>query len=246
MTGAPGAPAGITAAESAEAPPGPAAFFAVTMKVYGVPFVRLRTVHERAAVRHAKPPGEEVTSYSVIGEPPFEVGAAQATVTRPSPPSVPVTTGASGTVAGVTEFETADDAPVPTPFVAVTVNEYGVPFDRPSTTHDAETAAHVRPPGAAVTVYPAIDEPPSETGADHDTVTTPLPADTDAIVGAPGTVARGANGVTSADATEGEPVPAAVVAVTLNVYGVVASRPVTTHDDEADVHVRPPGAAVTV
>ena len=39
--------------------------------------------------------------------------------------------GASGTVAGVTEFDAADAVLVPTEFVAVTVKVYGVPLLKP-------------------------------------------------------------------------------------------------------------------
>ena len=41
--------------------------------------------------------------------------------------------GAPGTVAGVTEFDAVDVALVPTPFVALTVNVYAVPFASPVT-----------------------------------------------------------------------------------------------------------------
>ena len=39
--------------------------------------------------------------------------------------------GASGTVAGVTEFDAVDAVLVPTEFVAVTVKVYGVPLLKP-------------------------------------------------------------------------------------------------------------------
>ena len=60
--------------------------------------------------------------YPVIGLPPFEDGAAQETRTAESRdcPSAPV--GAPGTVAGTTAFDGLDGEPVPSPFVAVTVN----------------------------------------------------------------------------------------------------------------------------
>ena len=41
--------------------------------------------------------------------------------------------GASGVVAGVTEFDALDAVLVPTAFVAVTVNVYVVPFESPVT-----------------------------------------------------------------------------------------------------------------
>ena len=55
-----------------------------------------------------------------------------------------------------------------------------------------------------------------------------------------------ADGVTAAEAVEATPVPALLVAVTVNVYGVPFVSPVTQHDKPADVHVFPPGDDVTV
>ena len=53
--------------------------------------------------------------------PPFETGGVNVTVTDPSPlVAVPIV-GASGTVAGVTEFELEEATPVPAELVAVTV-----------------------------------------------------------------------------------------------------------------------------
>jgi hypothetical protein len=67
------------------------------------------------------PPGLAVTVYKIIGDPPFEAGADQETLTLPFP-IVPATlVGASGTVAGVTELLVEDGVLVPTAFVAVTV-----------------------------------------------------------------------------------------------------------------------------
>jgi len=49
---------------------------------------------------------------------------------------VPATAvGAFGTVRGVTELDATLATLTPTPFVAVTVNVYGVPFVRPVTVH---------------------------------------------------------------------------------------------------------------
>jgi hypothetical protein len=70
----------------------------------------------------------------VIAEPPFE-GAVQLTVACPFPGVADTFDGAAGTVAagvGVTEFDAADGDPVPTAFVAVTVNVYAVPFASPA------------------------------------------------------------------------------------------------------------------
>ncbi|CAB4799438.1 unannotated protein [freshwater metagenome] len=60
------------------------------------------------------------------------------------------------------------------------------------------------------------------------------------IVGALGTVIiRGDSGVTAFDAAEGAPVPTAFVAVTVNEYATPLVRPVTRHDDEAEVQPFP-------
>ena len=60
--------------------------------------------------------------------------------------------GASGVVAGVTLFEADEADPVPTAFVAVTVNVYAVPLVRPITVIGDEPPAPVNPPGLEVTV----------------------------------------------------------------------------------------------
>ena len=93
------------------------------MNVYAVPFVRPVTTIA-LDVRRGAPPGDAVTVYTVIGAPPFEAGAAKLTVPPAGryrrQPATPV--GAPGTVAGVTGLDGADAGPVPTAFVAVTVN----------------------------------------------------------------------------------------------------------------------------
>ena len=73
---------------------------------------------------------------------------------------------------------------------------------------------HDAPSGLAVTVYPVIAEPPSDAGAVQDTTLcafAPLVPDT--LVGRPGVV----RGVTELDALDALLVPAAFVAVTVNV-----------------------------
>ena len=54
--------------------------------------------------------------------PPFEAGAVKLTVACALPAVAVAFVGASGAVAGVTGLEGADDGPVPTALVAVTVN----------------------------------------------------------------------------------------------------------------------------
>jgi len=62
------------------------------------------------------------TVYEVMAEPPFDAGGVNATVACPMPGVALLIVGAPGTVAGVTLLEGADASPVPTAFVAVTVN----------------------------------------------------------------------------------------------------------------------------
>ena len=65
--------------------------------------------------------------------------------------AVPIV-GASGTVAGVTEFDEAEAVLVPTAFVAVTVNVYVVPFVKPVTVIGDEPPYATKPPVFDVTV----------------------------------------------------------------------------------------------
>jgi hypothetical protein len=72
---------------------------------------------------------------------------------------------------GTTAGEDVDEGPVPTQFVAVTVNVYAVPFDNPVTTIGLAAPVAVAPPGEAVTVYEVIAAPPFEAGGVKLTVT---------------------------------------------------------------------------
>jgi hypothetical protein len=97
-------------------------------------------------------PGVDRTVYPVIGEP-LAAGAEKVTETWPAPVTVAVPmVGASGTSAGVTEFEAAEAAPVPAEFVAVTVKQYATPLARPVTTFGHDAPVPVIPPGFDVTV----------------------------------------------------------------------------------------------
>ena len=60
--------------------------------------------------------------------------------------------GASGTVAGVTEFVVADGVLVPAALVAVTVKVYVVPFESPVMTIGELPPVAVKPPVFEVTV----------------------------------------------------------------------------------------------
>ena len=88
-----------------------------------------------------------------------------------------------------------------------------MPFVRPVTVQLVDEVVQVNEPGDEVTVYPVIELPPVDAGADQDTATCVLPEIPDTEVGAPGTP----EGVTAPDALDLEPVPRALVAVTVNV-----------------------------
>ncbi len=157
----------------------------------------------------------------------------KATDNEPSDGVIAVIVGAEGTANVVIEFEAADATDVPALFVAVTVNVYAVPVVNPFTVIVPEPAwiiVPVTPPGEDVAVYDKIVAPPSEPGAVKPTVAVVDPvAVATPIVGAPGTV----RGVTAAETVEDGPVPAALVALTRNVYDVPFVKPVTVAD--ADV-----------
>ena len=87
-----------------------------------------------------------------MAEPPLLLGALNVTVASPFPRVAVPMVGASGVVAGVTLFEADEADPVPTAFVAVTVNVYAVPLVRPITVIGDEPPAPVNPPGLEVTV----------------------------------------------------------------------------------------------
>ena len=150
--GTPGTVAGTTAPDAVDAEPVPAAFVAVTVNVYEVPFVRPVTVQLVVAVVQVSDPGEDVTVYPVIALPPLLEGAVQETATwvDPNTPDTPV--GAPGTVAGTTADDAEDAAPAPALFVAATVNVYDVPFVRPVTVHEVVAVVQVKKPGEEVTV----------------------------------------------------------------------------------------------
>ena len=88
-----------------------------------------------------------------------------------------------------------------------------------------------------------MEDPPFEAGAVQETGTAALLFE-EAVtpVGAPGTVA----GVAEFEAVDAVPVPAALVAVTLNVYEVPLLSPVTVQLRPAVEQVSPPGVDVAV
>jgi len=69
-----------------------------------------------------RPPGEEVTVYPVIADPPVFVGAVKLTEALPLLAVAAIPVGVPGTVVvGVTGAEALEELPAPLPFVAVTV-----------------------------------------------------------------------------------------------------------------------------
>jgi hypothetical protein len=116
---------GVTGLVATDAGPVPIAFVAVTVKVYGVPLDSpVSTIGDAVPVA-VKLPGLEVTVYCVIADPPLDSGAKKDIVACTFPATADGDRGAVGSVAdadGVTEFDATEGAPVPTTFVAVTVN----------------------------------------------------------------------------------------------------------------------------
>ena len=150
----------------------------------------------------------------MIGRPPFDAGAENSTVAAPSEVVTFVIVGAPGAPVGVIGFAVgADAALVPRSFVAVIVNVYGTPLDRPAITIGLPDPVPVRPSGLEVTVYEVIGEPPSDAGAEKVTDAVPSLADTAVMAGEPGAPV----GVTDDDGADDGLVPSAFVAVTENV-----------------------------
>ena len=87
-----------------------------------------------------------------------------------------------------------------------------MPFVKPVTVRGEEPPVAVCPP-LEVTVYEVIVEPPLLTGALNVIVASPFPRVAVPIVGAPGVVA----GTIELVVAEATPVPAELVAVTVNV-----------------------------
>ena len=80
----------------------PVALVAVTVNVYDTPFVNPLTVHDNGPVVqvHCAPPGDAVTVYPVIVEPPVHAGADHDTVAWLSPGTPDAPVGEPGTVIG--------------------------------------------------------------------------------------------------------------------------------------------------
>ena len=188
FTGASGSTGIVIGAVSPEDGPVPTEFVAVTEKVYEAPLVSPMTVIGELDPVPVNPPGLEVTVYEVMAFPPSEIGAEKETEASALPAVAVPIVGAPGTVAGVTELEAEEALPVPTMFVAVTVNVYGVPLVRPVTVIGELAPVPVIDPGLEVTVYEVMALPPFEPGAENVTEAWALPPVAVPMVGAPGTV----------------------------------------------------------
>ena len=148
--GASGTVAGVTG-EDAEEDESPILFVATTVKVYSVPLVNPVNVSGDSEPDAVTPPGDDVTVYEVIAEPPV-AGAVQLTVACSFPRVAETDVGASGVVAGVTGSDGEEGAELPTPFLANTVKVYAVPLVNPVTVSGDSDPDAVNPPGDEVTV----------------------------------------------------------------------------------------------
>jgi hypothetical protein len=72
----------------------------------------------------------------VIGEPPLVTGAVHEIVAVVLPATTERSTGALGTLAGVTGEEVAEGGLMPTALTAMTLKTYAVPFVRPVATYE--------------------------------------------------------------------------------------------------------------
>jgi hypothetical protein len=126
--------------------------------------------------------------------------------------------------------------------VAVTVNVYEVPLERPVIVIGELAPVAVNPPMLEVTVYLIIDEPPSDEGALNEIVASPFPRTAVTPVGDPGVEA----GVIEFDGVELALVPTLFFAVTVNVYEVPLERPVIMIGELPPVATNPPIFDATV
>ncbi len=170
IVGASGFVAGTTELLVADCVLVPRALLAVTVNVYVVPFESPVIVIGDEPPVAVNPPMFDDTVYVVIADPPLLAGALNEIVASPFPRTAVTLVGASGVVAGVTEFDALDAVLVPTEFVAVTVNVYACPFVSPVTVIGDEPPSAVNPPVFDVTVYRIIPDPPFEDGAVNETV----------------------------------------------------------------------------
>jgi hypothetical protein len=230
--------AGTTTAVAVEVSEVPTAFVADTLNVYFKPFVKVFAkvqangvgngtfnVHVNAGLIGTPFSSYASTSYLVIAEPPV-FGSVKLTVADPFPADATTFVGVEGLPTGVTAVEATDGPELPTPFLAIAVNVYGVPLLKPDISHPALgfVVTHVNPPGDEVTIYSTIADPPLSVGAVNVTVAFPGAVDAPVtLVGATEIVA----GVTAIDAVEESDVYAPLFAWTANVTAVPLASPET-------------------
>jgi hypothetical protein len=89
---------GVTGADGADGSPTPWAFDATTVNVWGTPLARSSTVHVNGPLVHTQvlPPGDDVTTYCVMAEPPSETGGDQLTDASALPASATTEVGGPG------------------------------------------------------------------------------------------------------------------------------------------------------
>jgi hypothetical protein len=136
-SGAAGAMLGMAGADGADGGPSPFALVAVTVHVYDFPFDKPPTTIGELGpdAEPGVPPSDDAhaASYVVIALPPSN-GVGNDTVSCALPAMTAGCAGAEGTVLGVTWADSGEDGLWPSAFVAVTVQVYELPFDKPTTT----------------------------------------------------------------------------------------------------------------
>ena len=158
----------------------------------------------------------------MIGEPPFDVGAAHDTDAWPLPGTAAAFVGAPGTTGTVCAADFADGKLLPSAFVAVTVQVYFLPAVSEGTEIGPSTHSPVgvfprspvrvipRSLEVHVAVYAVIGLPPSRTGAKNATDPVVPVTENAPMVGAGGTLF----GKTEFDNADGAPEPIVLRAVT--------------------------------
>lgn len=217
MVGTSGVTVIANAAEGADAGPVATALVAAAVNVY-VPAARPEIEQLVDADWQVAPPGLAVTFVDTIALPPLDDGAVQLIAAVPLADWLAVTAigapGADGP-GSLIGADAADGNEVPAALEAVTVNDTVEPAASPDTTQLVAEVLHAALPPTRVAVYEVIALPPFDVGAFHETVAdVPLAATALALVGAPGATGAGMN--TQPVPAESGPVPAELVAATLN------------------------------
>jgi len=165
----------------------PITFDAETLNVYFKPLVKVPSnlqangvgngtfnVQVNAGLKGTPFSSNASTSYLVIADPPV-LGAVKLIVADAFEGVATIFVGVEGLPTGVTAAEGNEGGELPTPFFATTVNVYGMPLVRPviSQPFAGFVVTHVRPPGAEVTMYSTIADPPLSVGAVKVTVAFP-------------------------------------------------------------------------